>query len=323
MGLAGRLPRWTRTLFTLFVAVTAVLAGAGSGAATSPQYREYVALGDSFSADVSLVTVSTEQVPLGCVQSAQNYPKQLARRLGVAVFRDATCGSAKLEDMYAPQDVNRLPGIGGINPPQLDRLTTRTDLVTLGISGNDVGLISVATACINVLPPLVFAPGQPPAAPHLGLPCQPQFVVNGVDTISQQIARAEPGLRQLVDVIRARAPHAEIALVDYLNFVPTVGCFPYLLVLNEDVPWFRAKLVELNAMIARVAAVEGVRFVDTSTGTGGHDVCQPPEAMWGQGVIPWSASPPGPAIPFHPNQLGADHQAQAVLGALGRATLAR
>ena len=319
MTRTGRSRHLTRVLFTSLLALatvapTAAVASAGG----APGFTEYVALGDSFSADVSLVTRSTEQVPLGCVQSSRNYPKQVAQALRIAVFRDATCGGAQIKDMSGPQDVTRLPGIGGINPPQLDRLTPDTDLVTLGISGNDVGLIRVATACINVLPSLTIAPDQPPPPEHLGLPCEPRFVVNGVDAISPKIALAEPRLAALIDTIRSRAPQAKIALVDYLDLVPRAGCFPYLLVLNEDVPWFRAKLVELNAMIARVAADKGVPFVDTSAGTDGHDVCQTPEAMWGQGVIPWSVSPPGPAVPFHPNQLGADHQAQAVLQVLSR-----
>lgn len=310
-----------KALLSALVAVGTLVpsaASASASAADAHNYAEYVALGDSFSADVSLVTLTTEQVPVGCAQSSRNYPKQVAQALRPTVFRDATCGGAKIKDMTGPQDVTRLFGIGGVNPAQFDRLTPTTDLVTLGISGNDVGLISVATACINVLPQSTFAPGQPPPAPHLGLPCEPQFVVNGVDAISQKIALAEPLLAAAVDGVRSRSPHARIALLDYLDLVPTAGCFPYLLVLNEDVPWFRAKLVELNAMIARVAASKDVTFVDTSAGTDGHDVCQAPEAMWGTGVIPWSVSPPGPAIPFHPNQLGADHQAQALLQALGR-----
>ena len=311
--------RLSRVLFTSLLALATVAPTAAVASASgAPGFTEYVALGDSFSADVSLVTLSTEQVPVGCGQSSRNYPKQVAQALHVTVFRDATCGGAEIKDMSGPQDVNRLPGIGGINPPQLDRLTSTTDLVTLGITGNDVGLISVATACINVLPSLTFAPDQPPPPEHLGLPCEPRFVVNGVDAISQKIALAQPRLAELIDTIRSRAPRARIAMVDYLDLVPRAGCFPYLLVLNEDVPWFRSKLVEINAMIATVAAEKGVQFVDTSAGTEGHDVCQTPEAMWGQGVIPWSVNPPGPAIPFHPNQLGADHQAQAVLQVLGR-----
>lgn len=308
---------FVRATLAATLAVGVLVPAAATASAAPAHYTEYVALGDSFSADVSLVTLTTEQTPPGCAQSSQNYPKQVATVLHPAVFRDATCGGAKIKDLSSPQDVTRLFGFGGINPPQFDRLTANTDLVTLGISGNDVGLISVATDCINVLPALTFAPDQPPAPPHLGRPCEPEFVVNGVDTISQQIARTEPELAAAIDGVRSRSPHAKILLLDYLNVVPRYGCFPYLLVLNQDVPWFRAKLDELNAMIARVAATKGATFVDTSAGTDGHDVCQTPEAMWATGVIPWSVHPPGPAIPFHPNQLGADHQAQAVLGALG------
>lgn len=83
--------------------------------------------------------------------------------------------------------------------------------------------------------------------------------------------------------------------------------------------WLAAKLRELNAMLARVARDTGVTLVDTYSTSKGHDVCQLPGKKWVEGVLPLSADPVGPAIPFHPNQLGADHQARTVLDLLGAA----
>ena len=68
---------------------------ATSAGAATRHYSEYVALGDSFSADVftSLIP-QTKGVPLGCAQSGTDYPHQVAKALNVKTFRDATCGGA-------------------------------------------------------------------------------------------------------------------------------------------------------------------------------------------------------------------------------------
>ncbi|MEO9221947.1 MAG: hypothetical protein ABI251_09265, partial [Mycobacteriaceae bacterium] len=86
MPQTGRGRHLTRVLFTSLLALATVApAAAVASASGAPGVTEYVALGDSFSADVSLVTLSTEQVPLGCGQSSRNYPKQVAQALHVTV----------------------------------------------------------------------------------------------------------------------------------------------------------------------------------------------------------------------------------------------
>ena len=134
----------TLALATLTAAALAIplTAGATAGAVEpgAAQIEEYVALGDSWSADVVLADThglpDSTYAPIDCAQSRTNYPKLLAKELGVTSFRDATCGSAKTDDFYAPQE--DLP-LGGTNPAQFDRLTPTTDLVTVGIGGNDAG----------------------------------------------------------------------------------------------------------------------------------------------------------------------------------------
>ena len=65
------------------------------------------------------------------------------------MHRDATCGSATTDDFYAPAGP---PPAGGQNPPQFDRLTRTTDLVTVGIGGNDAGIAGAGMDCLNLLP---------------------------------------------------------------------------------------------------------------------------------------------------------------------------
>ncbi|MET9340644.1 SGNH/GDSL hydrolase family protein [Nonomuraea sp. NPDC004354] len=279
-----------------------------AGLLTAPvqAYQEYVALGDSWSADVSVLHVTGAHAPRGCAQSTYNYPKQVAAALGVPVFRDATCGGATTRHMTAEQDVNHVRHLfDGVNPPQFDRLTPTTDLVTLGIGGNDAKLATAAAGCLNLLP-----------APF-GRPCKPAWVRGGVDRMSRAIVAAEPKVAAVVDGIRQRSPRARILLVDYLAGLPQEGgCYPYVQAADDDLEWLGDKLEELNAMLARVAAAKGIEFVDTYSTSVGHDVCRRPGVKWVEGYLPLSTDPLGPAIPLHPNRRGADHQALRVLDTL-------
>jgi len=287
----------------VLTAVCAVLvAGWSVGPATAaPSFGEYVALGDSWAADATLTQVSDEFVPVGCVQSAHDYAKQVAAALRVPNFRDATCGGAETGNMTGSQSAP----LGGANPPQFDRLTPATDLVTLEIGGNDAGLAAAVQDCLTLNPAVS--------------PCQAKWVPGGVDRMSARIAAAAPEVSATIAGIRARSPHARILLVDYLEGVDTGGgCFPVIPISAVDATWVGHKLIELDAMLAGVAASTGVQFVNTYRGSAGHDACRPPGTRWVEGLIPWSTTPLGPAVPFHPNQLGADHQARSVLAALGR-----
>ncbi|WP_163511321.1 SGNH/GDSL hydrolase family protein [Fodinicola acaciae] len=275
----------------LFSVLLVALFVSPAGAATG--YREYVALGDSWTADVNILNVATTFVPYGCVQSAADYPHQVAKTLGIATFTDASCGGATTDHMTKPQSAP----LGGTNPPQFDRLTPTTDLVTVGIGGNDAGLVGVVTSCIRLLP--------------LGKTCQSTYVSGGVDKVSQAIAAAAPKIAATVAGIKARSPHARIVLVNYMNPIPSVGCYPYIQISNKDVPWLRAKLAEMNAAIATVAANAQVGVANTDVGMAGHDVCQLPNKQYVTALLPLSTDPLV-AVPFHPTQLGADHQAAVV-----------
>lgn len=268
-------------------------------ASAAPAYTEYVALGDSYSADATFTQITTQFVPEGCVQSLRDYPKQVAAALNVPVFRDATCSSAKTVDMVGSQSLL----VGPPNTPQFDRLTPTTDLVTLGIGGNDIDLMSAALRC-----------GSPTA---FGSPCKDRWTINGVDKISVNIANAQAKIVGTLDGVRERSPRARILLVNFMAGVtPGVSCYPMVPIADGDALWLADKLIELNAMLASAASQVGVELVDTYSGSLGHDACQPPGVRWVEGLIPFSADPPGLAVPLHPNQLGADFQARSVLAAV-------
>ncbi|WP_435592688.1 SGNH/GDSL hydrolase family protein [Nocardia sp. bgisy118] len=293
----------TRTLLAAaavaILPLTAVTGLATESAAADRTYSEYVALGDSWAADVTGSQITTQFTPVHCLQSARNYPKQVAAALSTPVFRDATCGGAETKHMTSPQTTAL-----GSNPPQFDSLTSATDLVTLGIGGNDAALAKSVFTCLTT----------DPAA----TPCLDTMITGDTDVMTEAIDVTATRVTATIVGIRARAPHARILLLDYFEAVGTTGgCFPEIPISDADAIWLGNKLIELNDMLTRIAAATGVEFVDTYTGSTGHDACQPPGVRWVEGLVPFSSTPVGPAAPFHPNQLGADYQARRVLETLG------
>ncbi|HEY3465645.1 MAG TPA: SGNH/GDSL hydrolase family protein [Amycolatopsis sp.] len=286
----------------LAVPALAMLALAAPASA-STGYHEYVALGDSWTADVFVTfPPTTEYTPLDCAQSTSDYPHEVAGALDVETFRDASCGGATTTDFTQPQS---LP-LGGTNPPQFDRLTPTTDLVTVGIGGNDIGLASAVTKCLNLLPVST---------------CEAKFTAGGVDQLETAITASEPKVAKALQQIKERSPLARILLVNYLAGLPASGkgCWPVIPVADGDVAYLQEKFLHMNAMLARVAAAEDVELVDTYTPTVGHDACQAPTVRYVEGLIPISVSNPLLlAFPFHPNGAGAAAQSEIVLDAIQR-----
>ncbi len=252
----------------------------------------YVALGDSYTAGPGI----PNQIPesLGCGRSDHNYPHLVAAALEVDGFTDVSCGSATTDHMTQPQP---LPD-GLTNPPQLDALGPDVDLVTLGISGNDIGFGEIMATCIahSVLLPVTA-------------PCQGHYMRNG-DELGQRIEATAPKVAAVLAAIRARAPAARILVVGYPVILPAAGpgCWPLVPIAVGDVAWLRTVEARLNAMLAEQAAAAAATFVDTYTSSVGHDVCQLPGRKWVEGLVPTA-----PAGLFHPNARGMANTAERVL----------
>lgn len=286
-------------------------------------YTEYVALGDSWSADVVLADLegspATNHAPAGCFQSERNYPKLLAAALKVRTFKDATCGSATTVDFSQPQS---LP-TGETNAPQYARLTKNTDLVTVGIGGNDAGFAAAALNCLSVLPfgvPLAFpavdlpVPLVPSRLPLGG--CKEYYTAGGVDQLALAINGSEDKLVTAFKTIRAKSPKARILAVDYLAGIPSKGCYPVVPITDSDMAYLFSTFNKLNAMVKRAASRGGAEFVNTYTPSIGHDVCQSPTTRYVEGLGVLSVNGVAVAVPAHPNSAGAASQFRAVLKAV-------
>jgi lysophospholipase L1-like esterase len=256
----------------------------------------YVALGDSYTSG-PLTGIPTS---LFCFQSNNNYPHLVAAAIQPASFADVSCAGAVTKNMTEPQT----NGSGlDPNPPQFDALTPNTTLVTVGIGANDAGLVNDVLSCfgVDLLSPT-------------GSACMDQYTVNGVNQISQLINETAPKLAAVYQGIHARSPHARVLAVGYPAVLPVngTGCWPLTPISPDDVSFLASMFVEINEMIATVAAANDVQYVDTYTPTIGYDVCQAIGHAGFTALLPTT----GISFPLHPDALGEQLMANAVLSAI-------
>lgn len=274
------------------VAATAGSAVAPAPASAQPSYNSYVALGDSFVAGPGIPPQGSDPE---CGRSAVNYPSLVAEAIGVGDFVDASCGGAVSEDLRGTQ-------VAAITradiAPQYDALRPDTDLVTVGIGGNDIGLVQLAISCIN------FASPPQGRSCAKGDPDRPDSYDVAIDAFA-------PTYTTIVEEIQARSPHADILFVGYPTGIRDGGCFPEQQMWPQDATYLQSKIDRLNTVMAEQVVGAGARFVDLRTSTIGHDACATPEQRWMEGVVPTS-----PGIPLHPNAAGHRNAAEQVVGAL-------
>jgi lysophospholipase L1-like esterase len=288
-----------RRLATGLTALALTCASAGTGhAATTPLpvgslalNAKYVALGDSFTS--SPMTGMPVGEPVGCSRTQNNYPRQVAAALRVTDFIDVSCGSATTRDLFAAQNV-----LGGSNHPQLDAVDANTSLVTLGIGGNDLGLMGWFQRCADLAAANCmdhWAPGEP-------------------DVLVQRISQIAVSVDRALALIHHRAPLAKVLVVGYPVVAPDagIGCLPQLPIDDSDVAYLRDLQQRLNEMLAWAAALNNATYVDTYAPSIGHDPCQLEGVKWIEGMIP-----DNPASALHPNLMGQIAIADEVLATMG------
>jgi lysophospholipase L1-like esterase len=286
--------RWLSLLTTAAAIATATVASVAiSGSASAaPAFGKYVALGDSYASVGSLDHIHGD--PIGCGRADDNYPSDLANRLGVGSFTDATCGGAQTVHMTQPQGVT-----GGDNAPQFDALTPDTNLVTVTISGNDIGFTDIVKTC-----------AEKSFSNPFGSPCKDHFTAGGTDQLAERINAVAGPVDAVLDGIHERAPQATVVLVGYLRILPpSDGCWPVVPFARGDVPFFDGVEHQLNAMLAAQAAANGAAFVNPGDVLG-HDVCSGDKYV--EGLIPGSLS-----VPVHPNADGQAFVADMIASSLG------
>ncbi|MEV8372135.1 SGNH/GDSL hydrolase family protein [Kribbella sp. NPDC056861] len=230
-------------------------------------FSRYVALGDSYTS-APLVPLP-ELLSLGCLRSINSYPKQLAAQLHVSSFVDASCGGADTTHMTQPQSTTL-----GTALPQFHALRSDTDLVTVGIGGNDFGVFgSIVGTC----------PGLRAGDPA-GAPCKEHFTVGGKDTLAAKLVQTQARITEVVNGIKQRSPKAKIVLVGYPKIAPEKGFCPGILPFADgDYAYLYSIEQKLNQAVENAAKAGGAVYVDTFGPSTGHDACAPDGEAWIQG----------------------------------------
>jgi lysophospholipase L1-like esterase len=249
-----------RTTAVLTAALAAVLAfGLSAPAhADAPTYgpeTSYVALGDSYSAGLG----ASGPVDTTCGRSPSGYPALWAEAHGITDFINATCSGAVASDLIDTQ-------IASLSPD--------TDVVTLTIGGNDMGLGDQASAC------LVWAAS-----------CE-----GAVDDAKAAFPTTLAAVDAAFAGIRAAAPDAQVYVIGYPHlFEAQPFCFGLFVPVQSSRVLLNESVDNLNAALSVKATAAGFTYVDATSTFAGHGVCS--SSSWINGV----ASLPGP---LHPNTNG-------------------
>jgi len=288
-------PRRLAGLAALGLAVAGVATGVPAPAGAATLAGGYVAMGDSYTSGPGIAT-AREGAGL-CTRSDHNYPSLVAAAVRPTSFKDVSCSGATTAGITGTQS-------GQL--PQIDAIDSTTRLVTIGIGGNDAGLIGAGTTCVF----LALFDGQ-------GAPCKALYTYTGTDTLRQSIAAAQPTIRATIQAVRQRAPQARILVVGYPNLLPPskAQCDPTVddsAIADGDVPWLHDINVEVNRAWAATAAAAGAEYVDVFTPGQGHDTCQRVGVRWVEGVANITNG-----APIHPNGDGMAAFARLVVAKLG------
>lgn len=297
-------------MLIIMVIVTAVATPfSAAEAATAPQppaYKHYVALGDSYTAGPLIPW----QQASWCFRSNNNYPSWLATKLGIyytsGAFTDASCSSATTQDMEEGQ-IAPSPDVPLVTEdPQFDSLTLDTDLITIGIGGNDD----------HVFGNLVYECPTFRASDPTGSPCKDHYTVNGIDTMKAALVQTQANVQKVIAGARKRSPGAKILVIGYPRLVPPTGyCPDEIPFADGDYRWADSVERALNTSLATAAKNKNATFVDTYGPSLGHDACAG-DAAWVNGQYTNLLQ----AVAYHPFEQGMEAEANIIFNVLAGKT---
>ncbi|QXE38675.1 SGNH/GDSL hydrolase family protein [Streptomyces sp. GMY02] len=304
---------------TAGAAVPAQFAGAQPAAAAD---RQWVALGDSYTAGVIPAAGDTFEVPRdGCERTDRSYPQVIDRDLGSLFdLTNVSCGAATIENVTdeAQEPIGRhLPPISEdpdypfpAVPPQSAAVGPGTDVISVGVGGNTLGFADVLRKCLEL--------GQESGG--VGTPCKDALAAG----IPARLNKVSQEYDRMLTVLHERAPHAKILAVGYPTIVPQDASkcrysdlTQFGSVTQGDLDWLRQDILEpLNKTIEKSTGTqEAASFVDLYDSSRNHSVCD--AGKWMEGFI----TAPDQLSFVHPNALGhrnaADHVEEAMLNAIG------
>jgi lysophospholipase L1-like esterase len=287
-----------RLAAALALALVGVLAGCSetpdrAASPTGPEIGTYVALGDSFTA---APLVPGTDIADGCFRSSGNYPSLVAEELD-AKLRDVSCSGAATADFAGRQVMAFGSSQGDSVPPQLRAVRRGTDLVTVGIGGNDESLFqTLVHRCTAVA-------GRP------GSPCTELLRKSYGDPTSvlDVVGRRVTGV---LDSVREQAPDATVVLVGYPRLVDEDRSCEAMPVAEGDLALVAELEEELSQALAEAAETAGVEYLDMYSVSEGHEVCS--DDPWVNGRFTQQQA----ALAFHPFAEGQQAVADELLALL-------
>ena len=268
-----------RTVASLVLAV-ALLALTACGTKGNPHpatIDSYVALGDSYTALAGTGPFTDN----ACKRARVNYPNLVAEDLGIANFTDASCGGATSANLTVDQAIKNPPAS---RPPQLEALSKKTKLVTLGIGLNN-GSTPMSYLLLYVCLPVN----------GITLPQCSQYLKADDASVTEAIKTMAGEVRKNLKQIRKAAPNARVVLVGYPRVLADDKDCPTALPLPKaaaDRLRLTLKLVDQN--LAATAKSTKVDYVDMYAASPGHELCSNDPWMAGEFNVP------GKALQFHP-----------------------
>jgi lysophospholipase L1-like esterase len=268
--------------------------GSSAAPATSPPTIDsYVALGDSFTA---APFVPITDYADGCLRSSGNYPALLAEELD-ARLRDVSCSGAETADMTASQASRGRAEWYGKIPPQFDALRADTDLVTVGIGGNDEALFqTLVQECTAV-------------ADQPGSPCE-EVLRSSYGDSADVLAEVGRRVTKVLTAIKRKAPDAVVVLVGYPRLVDADTACRAIPLASGDLPLVAELEQELNRTMAAAARRGGAEYVDMYAASEGHEICS--DDPWVNGRVTDQQR----ALSYHPFAEGQQAVADEILALL-------
>jgi hypothetical protein len=249
----------------------------------------YVSLGDSYTSGPFILPFASG-APLECLQSARNYPHLTASALGLSL-KDVSCSGATTENITTTAQYSD-------QPPQIDALSSSTQVVSVGIGGNDKGLF-LNTLIVCGAEDLVFP---------FGTPCKDTYG----HKLAEEIVEDGPVVGAMLHQVHAISPSAKVFVVGYPDILPQSGnCWPTVPLTTGDVAYLNGVEKELNAMLSSEAGSNSATYVDTYTPSIGHDACKSLSVRYVEPVLPESD-----AFSVHPNEKGMEVDASEVEAAM-------
>jgi hypothetical protein len=276
----SRLVRQTLGIAAAVAALMAFAVAPSIAGATS-----YVSLGDSYTSGPFILPFASG-APVECLQSARNYPHLAASALSLSL-KDVSCSGATTENITTTAQYSD-------QPPQIDALSSSTQVVSVGIGGNDKGLF-LNTLITCGAEDLVFP---------FGTPCKDTYG----HKLAEEIAQDAPVVGAMLHQVHTISPSAKVFVVGYPDILPQSGnCWPTVPLTTGDTAYLNGVEEELNSMLSSEAAANGDTYVNTYTPSIGHDACKSLSVRYVEPVLPESD-----AFSVHPNERGMEADASEV-----------